>query len=461
MKILQSIEEYRGQERSWLYNGLDVCVTLEVYQELEKQLKDSPQNVQDTYQHSLNMYGPALEMTYRGFRIDPTVHRRATNILQREALKLRANFDALCQGVFNRTINPNSYKQIKEMYDLLKVRAARTNEEALRRLAVNHMYARPFCLFILAIRDRETQLKSLTKPLHNSRIYYKLNVGGTKTRRFSCRRDDLNRGDNQQNVDKRHRKSYIPDSGMTLVNIDLEQADSRNIGATAWQWLNADVYLDACESGDLHTTVAGMTWPHITTRKEANEPFYRQMTYRDSAKRLGHATNFFGSAPEIAARTQVPRQRVTAFQEKYTTNFPEIVALREAVRKKLQIDKSITNLWGVTRYFHDRVEDNKIIKDALGYLGQSNTGYEIDHALLTVFRHFPNCQLLLQVHDSVMFQVPDDALDATLAKMMPMLELHTIIKGRDFFVPLEAEYGKNWGKYDEETNPGGMRTWTS
>ena len=63
MKILQSTEEYRGQERSWLYNGLDVCVTLEVFQELEQQIKASPENIQDTYAHSLNMYGPALEMT--------------------------------------------------------------------------------------------------------------------------------------------------------------------------------------------------------------------------------------------------------------------------------------------------------------------------------------------------------------------------------------------------------------
>ena len=461
MKLLRSTDDLHGQERSWMYNGYDVCVTLDVYNELSAQLAAAPQNIQDAYKHSLNMLAPAIEMGYRGFRIDPLTRAKEIKKLNLELLQLQSNFDALCEGCFGKTINTKSYKQIKEMYDYLGVRAAKTDEAALARLATNHIYARPFCRFILAIRDRKHQLNSLQVTLHNQRMFYKINVGGTKTRRFSCRADDLGRGDNQQNVDKRHRNAYIPDKGKTLVNIDLEQADSRNLGAHCLLWLDSPTYLDACESNDLHTYVASLAWPNIKTREQAEKLFYRQHSFRDAAKRLGHARNFYGSIPEISNRTQVPRQRVDAFVNKYEKEFPAIVELREEVRRRLRLDRSLTNLWGITRFFHDRLEDNKIIKDALGYLGQSNTGYEIDHAIQVCWREFPQCELILQVHDSLMFQIDDVLVDEILEEMMPKLELHREIKGRDFFVPLEAEYGKNWGKYDEDTNPEGLRKWTS
>ena len=124
---------------------------------------------------------------------------------------------------------------------------------------------------------------------------------------------------NLQNVDRNLRYIFIPDPGRIFFNVDLEQGDSRGVGALAWnmfhdadakqiaealhlpEWTGpvgrefAGSYLDACESGDLHTTVCRMAWPELSWgedpdgwRDVAEGIAYRTYTYRDLAKKLGH-----------------------------------------------------------------------------------------------------------------------------------------------------------------------------
>lgn len=100
---------------------------------------------------------------------------------------------------------------------------------------------------------------------------------------------------NLQNITASLRKMFVADPGYKLCGIDLEQAESREVG-----WLSGTIcgdwsYLDACYSGDLHTLVARTAWPDLPwtgdpklDRRVAETPFYRHLTYRDMAKKLGH-----------------------------------------------------------------------------------------------------------------------------------------------------------------------------
>ena len=86
---------------------------------------------------------------------------------------------------------------------------------------------------------------------------------------------------------------FVADPGFKICGIDLEQAESREVG-----WLSGIIcgdwsYLDACYSGDLHTLVARTAWPELPwtddaklDRAVADTPFYRHLTYRDMAKKL-------------------------------------------------------------------------------------------------------------------------------------------------------------------------------
>lgn len=96
---------------------------------------------------------------------------------------------------------------------------------------------------------------------------------------------------NGQNISDELRRMFIPDPGMKLGYADLEQAESRGVA-----YITGDVdYIEACESGDLHTTVAKMIWrelhwPHEPKgdRALADQPFYRHFSRRDISKRAGH-----------------------------------------------------------------------------------------------------------------------------------------------------------------------------
>ena len=54
-------------EKEWVYNGLDCCVTLEVFHELERQIDPIAMR---TYEFSKALQAPILEMTMRGVLVD-------------------------------------------------------------------------------------------------------------------------------------------------------------------------------------------------------------------------------------------------------------------------------------------------------------------------------------------------------------------------------------------------------
>ena len=67
------------------------------------------------------------------------------------------------------------------------------------------------------------------------------------------------------------------------LDLDAEQGESRVVGAIEGNLFGDWRYLDACEGGDLHTTVARLVWPRDlpwtgntkSDRKLAEEPYYR------------------------------------------------------------------------------------------------------------------------------------------------------------------------------------------
>ena len=285
---------------------------------------------------------------------------------------------------------------------------------------------------------------------------------------------DFGVGTNLQNIDRRLRQIFVADPGKVLVNIDLEQADARNVGAIVWNLLYethgsayAGKYLDACESGDVHTAVASLVWPDLAwtddpkaNRAIADELFYRQDSYRQASKKAGHATNYRGKPGTLSKRIGIPIGLVKQFQERYYEAFPQLTDWYAAIESCFEhYPGEMTTLYGRRRIFFGRHNDAQTLRDATAYEPQSMTGHQIDMALHAVWRKFPFIELLLQVHDNILFQLPKDKASYIPEICDVMEEAHTITLAgnRRFFVPVEAKYGNNWGDYDEEKNPGGLK----
>lgn len=284
---------------------------------------------------------------------------------------------------------------------------------------------------------------------------------------------------NLQNVNRKLRFPFVPDPEMYLVNIDLEQADSRGVGARCWKLFHeshgpefAGAYLDACESGDLHTFVCRMAWSDLDWPEDmalwrpiADRNAYRDKSYRDLAKALGHGTNYYGTPPTMAKHTHTEASLIKTFQLRYFRAFPCIPAWQEWVINEIKTHGVLYNLFGRRRMFFGRGNDASTHRKAIAYDPQSTTGEFIDRGWVQVYETFSRSevQFLGQVHDSLLFQVPFDGHAELIPQILDAMQVHLDIGGgRSFTIPLEAKTGWNWGDFDKRNpglNPYGLRGW--
>src|SRR5262249_19414781 len=155
----------------------------------------------------------------------------------------------------------------------------------------------------------------------DGRIRTTLSIAGTKTGRMSSYKATSGTGRNLQNVDPMLRHIYISDPRRKYAYIDLEQAEARLVGAIVWSLFGEDAYLNACESEDLHSAVASMVWPHIKSREDADQLYYRNFSYRFICKRLSHGSSYYGKPPRLSRETNIPLKEVADFQAKFFARF--------------------------------------------------------------------------------------------------------------------------------------------
>lgn len=491
MKILNTrglddklLRSFSDDLASWTYNGLDCALTHEITTALQSELESAHPDHKATYEFAMRKQPVFIEMMLRGIRVDNVKRHQVINRLTDRINKLDKNFQRLCVGVFDTEINWNSPVQVTTLfYSLLGLKPIRkrnskgmmaptTNEAALVKFRL-HPYACIFANHILALREAH-KLRTFFRTAmdEDGRIRTTFNVAGTDTGRLSSSASGFGTGMNIQNVPDDARVMFIPDEGMAFVNIDLEQADARNVGAilaTIFHETHPDAakYLDFCESGDLHTNVCRIVWPEFDwsddpkhNRAIADQTFYRTYSYRDATKRVGHGTNYMGLPPTISANTQIPQALVKEFQQKYFAEFPLIPQWHKWTHKQLVTTQRITTLFGRPRTFWNRAQDDETLRAAVAHQAQSMTGEEIDRGIVNVWERKLPVQFLAQVHDSILLQTPVRLLPRVVPVLLRRLETHlTLPGGRDFFVPLEAQTGFNWSYYDPNTNPLGLRKW--
>lgn len=472
-----------GDDAYWIYNGLDCCVTEEVLQACLPMLDDVTGK---TYEFSRALQAPVLEMMMRGLLVNQT--KRATVIREFEtklATLEHQLMKILVDGIgMPSTFNWRSPKQLGDLlYEVMGlpvqrkrnangVMAPSTDRTALEKLS-GYFIAEPVISHMLALRDLGKSLGFLKTGIDpDGRMRTNINIGGTNTGRWASSESDYGTGTNLQNVTSSLRSVFMADPGMKFCNMDLEQADSRNLGALIWDQFfeqygpeAAGAYLDACEAGDLHTRVCRLSNPQLpwgdgrTDRQIADMKFYRDKSYRDASKVLGHGSNYLGQPRTMAKHTKFPESEVAIFQHNYFNAFPLIPAYHKYVRTQIKQFSFLTTLYGRRRFFFGRPDDDATIREAVAYSPQSMTADEINTGILNIWRN-NRVQLLMQVHDSILFQYPEELEDEIVPWALEALKAPLTLKGdRRFVVPTEAMTGWNWGYYDEKKNPDGLKKW--
>lgn len=448
----------------WVYNGLDCCITREVLDAIEPQLDDV---TRATYEFSKALQAPVLDMRMRGVRVDDEWRRDSIERYSRDMRSIEGNLNRLLEEGIGYSINWNSPAQLKKLlYEVLQLPvqkkrnskgeyAPTVDRDALEKLET-YFNAQPIILHILALRDINKKIGVLRTSVDtDGRARTSYNIAGTTSGRFSSSLSDFDTGGNLQNIEERLRRPFVADPGYKFAYIDLEQAESRLVGAIEWNLFGDGRYLDACESGDLHTSVCRLAWTNLPwtgnlkqDREIAEQPFYRQHSYRHMAKVLGHGTNYRGTPFTMAKHTKLERSLIAEFQARYFMAFPAHQRWHMAVAAQLISQGYLVTLTGRRRWFFGRRDDDTTIREAVAYDPQGSVGDILNRGMLQVWR-LNICQLLMQIHDAILVQYPEDQEDVIVPQLIEAIKVPIpLAHGRTLIIPSEAQVGWNWAKQE-------------
>jgi DNA polymerase I len=476
MKVVNTAQlspsQLRGVEKDWVYNGLDACVTAEVLDALLPQLNSY---TSATYNFSRALQGPVLEMRIRGVKVD--LWRRAEVIEDYFQLldKMETNLERIVrEGCDFVGFNWRSTDSLRKLfYDIFRIPPpgkTKTGNPSVNRDALEKMesysIARPIIAYMTEMRDLKKRIEVLKTDIDkDGRARTSYNIAGTSTGRFSSSFSEFGTGGNLQNIEESLRSIFIADPGMKLANFDAEQGESRVVGAIEWNLFKRGAYLDACESGDLHTAVARICWPDLSwtntlegDRELAELPYYRHYSRRFMCKKLGHGTNYGGRPQTMSAQTKTDIQIIVDFQHKYFQAFPAHQQWHEWVREQIRIHGKLINLTGRLRHFFGRRDSDDVIREAIAYDPQGSLADIVNQGMLQVYRA-GDCQLLMQNHDSILIQYPQEKEDEIVPKILKQLEYPIQLKhGRTLMIPYGCKTGWNWGEFSE-ANPDGLKSY--
>jgi len=463
-----SPEDISFEEQHWAYCGLDCTITSEVLDALLPQLDN---HTSSTYAFSKALQGPVLEMQLRGILVDEA---RRVAVIEQYYETLDRLQDQLEQivldGVGMPTFSWRSNPDLQKLfYGYLQIPTIRkqgrptTDHKALEKMQL-YLVARPIVNHLLTMREIAKKIDFLKTGVdRDGRIRTSYNISGTSTGRFSSSYSEFGTGGNLQNVEESLRSVFISDPGWKFAKFDAKSGESYIVGAIEGNLFNDWRYLDAVESGDVHTTVARMCWPELpwtgqlkVDKQIAERPFYRHYSYRFMCKKLGHGSNYGGQPPTLAIQTTLPEPIIIGFQPKYFRAFPAHLRWHGWTDDQLRRSGFLITLTGRKRWFFGRRTEPSTLREAIAYDPQGSLADIVNRAMLRIWRQRV-CLLIAQDHDALTFMYKEEMEDEIVPKLQSMLEEELPLKqGRALKIPYDCVTGWNKGKYccGNRSNPG-------
>jgi DNA polymerase-1 len=233
------------------------------------------------------------------------------------------------------------------------------------------------------------------------------------------------------------RRTFVPDPGYTLFDFDLDGADARVV---AWD-ADERSMKDAFRRGEkIHARNAlDFYGPDLAGPDGKKEPLYTRV------KRSVHATNYGASPKVLAKKCRMPLSEAADFQARYFAARPNIHEWMQAIEFELQRCGGVSNIFGYSINFFQRGAD--AYTEALAWRPQSTIARVTEIAMLRLHREVPNCQLLLQCHDSLVCQVRNDRISRTLREIDAVFSTIVVPYSDPLIVPWGAKSSrKSWGE---------------
>jgi uracil-DNA glycosylase family 4 len=462
-------------EEWWNYNGIDSLVPVEA---IPKQLKVlQQQNNLETYERQRKLIEPLLYMGERGIKVDV----QGMLSYQKEQQKELDGLSEQLNEEIGRKINYNSPKQLMEyFYKELGIKAYKKkntkgdfNEsidvDALKRifrLGGQGSNAARMMLDIRSLSKRISTYLNIRKVDKDGRYRSSYKPVGAETGRLSSGETIFGAGGNQQNWPHDLLRFFLFDEGYIGYSFDLSQIENRIVAYVG----GVISQIEAFEQGiDLHTLTASIIFnkPYDQISDVAGSSTFGdgRQSERYWGKKGNHATNYDVSYKKFALVNEMTESEAKRILGNIHRGYPQIrggyhVVIQEMLRK----NRTVTNLFGRNRLFLGPVFPsypnvpqnacNETFRQAYAQLPQSTCADKINEQGLEYIYYnqdlFKPIELLAQVHDSIVFQIPLTISWSEHARMLLLiknsLETPLYFHEREIKTPVDLSIGFNMCK---------------
>lgn len=245
------------------------------------------------------------------------------------------------------------------------------------------------------------------------------------------------------------RKLFIPDPGYTICDTDLDRAD---LQVVVWE-AEDEQFKEALRKGvDIHIlngiALEGIAPPPLEELVEShpayNDHKARFKRQRQLAKAFCHGTNYGGGARTMAGICGISIAQCERLQAQWFEAHPGIKRWHERTLYQLQHTRSVTNKFGYTRRYFERIEG--LLPEALAWVPQSTVGLYINKIWDKWVSTVPEIEVLIQVHDSLVWQAPTSIFPRLVPELRALASTIVIPYDDPLVIPVGFNSStKSWG----------------
>lgn len=390
-----------------------------------------------------------VHMERNGVALDTDLLRQMSHRLGKRLLKLEAE---IYNSVGHR-FNINSPQQLGPvLFDELKLPPARktksgysTGASVLEELRGVH----PIIELILEYRQlsklKSTYIDALPGLINpkTGRLHTSFNQTRTATGRLSSSEPNLQnipvRGEQGREI----RQAFVAPLGSCLLSGDYSQIDLRVLAHLSQDPALLETFH---RDEDIHAATAarlfGVDVAEVT-------PDMRRL-----AKTVNFGVIYGMSGYGLEQATELSREEAEQFIASYFEKHPQVKDYLDSTKKQARELGYVQTILGRRRTIPEIHSSNRNLREAAERMAinmpvQGSSADIIKVAMIKLDRemgrHHLKSKLLLQVHDELIFEVPEEELDE-MSKLVPQL-MSTSLK---LSVPLKVDIkvGKNWGQME-------------
>jgi DNA polymerase-1 len=427
------------------YAAEDADVTFRLHAVLKPQLLARHMvTVYETIERPLVPVLAAMERV--GIKLDRDALRRLSNDFAQRIAELEQEIHTLA----GRPFTIGSPKQLGEiLFDEMGLASVRkgksgtraTGADVLEALAAqgHDLPARVLDWRQLA-KLKSTYTDALQEQINpeTGRVHTNLGQAVASTGRLSSNDPNLQNIPVRTEEGRKIRHAFVAEAGCKLLSVDYSQIELRLAAHIAQVEPLRQAFLDG---QDIHAITASQVFG---VPVEGMDPMIRRQ-----AKAINFGIIYGISAFGLANNLGIPQGDAKAYIEAYFERYPGIRAYMERMRKVCRDDGFVTTLFGRKVHF-PMIKDKNPARRSFAERAAINAPIQgtaadiIKRAMIRVppalERHRLGAKMLLQVHDELLFEVPDAQIEETSQVVRQVMET-ACAPALELSVPLIADAG--------------------